>query len=158
MAQAKAGLEIVVFDLGRQRFGLLAEDVERVLRAVALTPLPNAPAIVEGLISIAGAPVAVLDIRKRFSLGSKLIDVNDLLIITRAGERRVAVRADRALGVVKIDQADVRDAKAVAPMGPQIAGVVALPDGVVLIHNPQAFLTQAETIDLAKLIPEPVAP
>jgi purine-binding chemotaxis protein CheW len=158
MARAQAVLDVVLFSLGKHRFGLMIDDVERVLRAVALTPLPNAPAIVEGLISVAGAPVAVLDIRKRFGLRPRPIDVDDVLIITRTGERHVAIRADRVIGVVKVDPADVRDAKAVASMDPQIAGVASLSDGVVLLHDPQSFLTQAEAIELSKTMPEPVAP
>jgi purine-binding chemotaxis protein CheW len=152
MAQAQAGLEIVVFELRRQRFGLRIDDVDRVLRAVALTPLPNAPAIVEGLISVAGAPVVVLDIRTRFGLRSTPIDVDDMLIITRVGDRRVAIRADRVIGLIKVDQADVREAKTIAPMAPQIVGVATLPSGVVLLHDPQAFLTQAEAVELAALM------
>jgi purine-binding chemotaxis protein CheW len=159
MVRAQAVLEIVVFELGRQRYGLMIDDVERVLRAVALTPLPNAPAIIEGLISVAGSPVAVLDIRKRFGLRPKPIDVDDVLIMTRAGDRQVAIRANRVIGVVKVDPADVRDAKTIAPMDPQIAGVATLPDGVVLLHDPRAFLTQAEAVDLARLTTtESVAP
>ena len=158
MAQARAGLEIVVFDLGQQRFGLMIDDVERVLRAVALTPLPNAASLVEGLFCMAGAPIAVLDIRKRFGLPPKPIDVDDLLIVTRAGDRRVAIRAERGAGVVKIDPAGVRDAKSIAAMDPQISGVATLSDGVVLVHDPGAFLTQAEAVELDRLIPEPTTP
>jgi purine-binding chemotaxis protein CheW len=159
MVQAQAVLEIVVFDLGQLRCGLVAADVERVVRAVTLTPLPNAPAIVEGLINIAGAPVAVLDIRKRFGLHLKPLEVDDVLVITHAGDRRVAIRADRVIGIIKIDPADIRDASTVAPMDPQIAGVAMLPDGVVLLHDPKAFLAQAEAIELDTLISaEPVAP
>ncbi len=159
MVRAQAVLEIVAFELGRQRCGLVVDDVERVIRAVALTPLPNAPAVIEGLISVAGVPVAVLDIRKRLGLSPKPIHVDDVLVITRAGDRRVAIRADRVLGLVKVDQTDVRAAKTIAAMDLQIAGVAMLPDGVVLLHDPQAFLTQAEAAELAKLTTtESVAP
>jgi purine-binding chemotaxis protein CheW len=157
MAGSKAIVEIVAFDLGRLRCGLIAADVERVLRAVAMTPLPNAPAVIEGLISIAGSPVAVVDIRKRLGLRPKSIDLADVLIVTRAGDRRVAIRADRAAGVIKVAAADIHDATAVGPMAAQVVGVATLPDGIILIHDPRAFLTQAEAADLAGLTLEMVA-
>lgn len=157
MAGAQATVEFVAFDLGRQRCGLIVADVERVLRAVALTPLPNAPTIVEGAINVAGAPVAVLDIRKRFGFRPKPMDVDDVLIVTRAGDRRVAIRADRASGIVKVDAADIHDVKTVAPMGAQVVGVATLPDGIILIHDPRAFLTQVEASELDRLTLESVA-
>ena len=162
MAGRQAIVEIVAFDLGRQRCGLIAADVERVLRAVAVTPLPNAPAVIEGLISIAGAPVAVVDFRKRLGLRPKSIELDDVLIVTRAGDRRVAIRADRAAGVIKVAAADIHDTTALGPLGTQVGaaqvvGVATLPDGIILIHDPQAFLTQAEAAELAGLPFELVA-
>lgn len=158
MAGSKGTVEIVALDLGRQRCGLIVADVERVLRAVASTPLPDAPAVIEGLISVAGAPVVVVDIRKRLGLRPRSIALDDVLVITRAGERRLAIRADRAAGVVKIPAADIHDATAVGAIGAQVAGVAMLPDGIILIHDPQAFLTQAEAAELDRLVGEPVAP
>lgn len=158
MAGRQASVEIVAFDLGRRRFGLIVDDVERVLRAVALTPVPNAPAVIEGLINVAGAPVAVMDLRKHLGLRPKSIDVDDVLIVTRASGRRVAIRADRAAGVLTVDAADVHDTAALGPMGPHLAGLAALPDGIMLIHDPRAFLTQAEATEIDRLICEPLAP
>ena len=155
MVEAQAALEIVVFALGQERFGLAVRDVERVLRAVASTPLPNAPAIVEGVVSLAGEPVAVLDLRGRFALPPKPVEITDMLIVTRAAGRRVAIRADRVAGVVKVAAADIRAAETVAPMAVQIAGVAMLPDGVVLLHDPDAFLTQSEAVELAALTTPP---
>jgi purine-binding chemotaxis protein CheW len=158
MAGSQATVEIVAFDLGRQRCGLMVADVERVLRAVALTPLPNAPAVIEGVISLAGAPVAVVDLRKRLGLPAKAIDLDEVLLVTRAGARRVAIRADRAVGLVKAAAADLHDTAEVGPMAAEIAGVVTLPDGILLLHDPRAFLTQAEAAALDRLALQSVAP
>ena len=37
-------VQLVIFELGDQRFGLVAEDVREVVCAVSITPLPKAPA------------------------------------------------------------------------------------------------------------------
>jgi purine-binding chemotaxis protein CheW len=44
--------EILIFEVGGQRFGLSTADVRELLRAVTQTPLPRAPAIVEGVINV----------------------------------------------------------------------------------------------------------
>lgn len=70
----------MAFDVGRQHCGLVVEDVERAPRAV--TPAPKAPEIVEGLINVAGTPVAVFDICKRLGFRPKPVDIGDVLILT----------------------------------------------------------------------------
>lgn len=159
MAKVQAGIEIVVFDIGRQRFGLAVDHVDRVLRAVALTPVPNAPAIVEGLINIAGTPLAALDLRKRFGLRAKPVDASDVLVVARAGGRKVAIRADRAMGVVKVGPAEVSDPRTILAGDVPIAGVAVLQDGLVLVQDPEAFLTQSEALELDRVMaPEAAAP
>jgi len=45
--------------------------VEKVVRAVEITPLPKAPEIVVGVINAQGRILPVLDIRKRFRLPAR---------------------------------------------------------------------------------------
>src|SRR5436309_14010618 len=63
--------EVLIFEVGSQRYGLPAAGVRELVRAVTVTPLPRAPAIVEGVIDLRGTIVPVLDIRARFRLPAK---------------------------------------------------------------------------------------
>ena len=58
--------QIVVFALDEPRYALPLSAVERVVRAVEITPLPKAPEIVLGVINMQGQVVPAVDIRKRF--------------------------------------------------------------------------------------------
>ena len=78
-------LEIVVFEVGGQQYGLPASDVRELQRAATLTPLPRAPAIVEGVVNLRGAVVPVLDIRSRFRLPPKPMEPTDHFVVARAG-------------------------------------------------------------------------
>ena len=147
-------LQLLSFEVDRQSFGLPLGGVERVLRAVASTPLPKAPPVIEGFINLGGAPVAVLDLRRRFDLAPKPVDLTDMLIVARAGDRRVAVRADRVMGVVKVDPEEVRDPARLTVMADPVAGLAVVADGVVLIQDPEAFLTHAEAIGLDRAMAE----
>ena len=88
-------LEVVVFEVGGRRYGLLASDVRELVRVAALLPLPRAPAVVEGILNLRGRVVPVYDIRSRFGLPPKAVELTDHLIVAQAGERLVAVRVDR---------------------------------------------------------------
>lgn len=148
---APAALDIVLFDVGRQRYGLSLADVERVIRAVAVTPLAGAPAIIEGVINLHGAIAPVLDLRARFGHRARRMGVDDVLIVARAGHRQVAIRADHAVGLARIDPAELHDPAAVTPGGALVAGIATLPDGIVLVHDLKTFLTQAEEDQLDAL-------
>src|SRR5690606_37088079 len=106
--------------------------------------LPGAPAIVEGLVDLRGRPCAVLDIRARFGLPARLPSLSDHLLVADAGPRRVGFRVD---AVERIEQLGDRRIDAVPGAGPaeqRWVGVVRLADGLVLIHEPAAFLASAE--------------
>ena len=144
-------MDILVFQLADQRFGLPAEDVAELLPAVAITPLPRAPDIVEGIINVRGLVVPVLDIRARFGLPARAPSYRDHYVVARARERTVAIRADRAIDLVPVAQDAISNAAEALPASPYVRGVARLKDGMVLLHDLHAFLSQAEeaSMDLA---------
>jgi purine-binding chemotaxis protein CheW len=148
-------VQVVAFEIDRQRFGLPTEAVERVVRAVATTPAPKAPAGIAGIINVAGEPVAVLDLRRRLGLRPRPVALDESMILARVRERRVAIRAERVTGIVDVEPADLRAADRVAAMASEVAGVLALPEGLLLINDPDAFLSQAEAAELDRLAADP---
>jgi purine-binding chemotaxis protein CheW len=137
-------MDVLVFHLNGQRYGLVSADVRQVVRAVAIAPLPQAPSIVEGVINLRGALVPVLDIRARFELPAKPLSIADQLIVATAGRRRVALRVDGPLDVISVDPALIEDPAPMVGHAGLIAGVAKLPDGLVLIHKLRVFLSAAE--------------
>src|SRR5712691_1545675 len=138
-------IEILVFEVARQRFGVLSADVQELARAVTLVPLPKAPAIVEGVINVRGRVVPVLDIRSRFRLPAKAAEHSDHLLLAQAGERLVALRVERALDLARIGARQIEDARRIVPGVEYMAGVARLPDGLVLIHDLRTFLSEGES-------------
>ena len=141
-------LEVLVFEVGGQRYALRSPDVRELVRAVTVVPLPKAPAIIEGIINVRGAVVPVLDVRTRFRLPAKAPTHTDHLILASTDGRLVALRADRALALAQLEASEVEDAKSVVPGTDYVAGVAKLPDGLVLIHDLQTFLSRAEAAGL----------
>jgi purine-binding chemotaxis protein CheW len=144
-------VDVLVFHLNRQRYGLIGADIRQVVRAVTLAPLPRAPAIIEGIINLRGTLVPVLDIRARFRLPAKPMAVTDHLIVATAGTRLVALRVDGTLDLMEIDPALIEDPAALVENADLVAGVAKLPDGLVLIHDLRAFLSAAEADALDEL-------
>jgi len=134
---------VLTFSLGAERFGLDALAVQEIVRAVAIAALPEAPPIVEGVINVRGRIMPVLDIRRRFGLPPVALHPDQHLIVARAGARPVALRVDRAVDLMEVDPRAIESPGA-APGAKYLAGIVRLPDGLLVIHDLENFLSPEE--------------
>lgn len=146
-----ANVLLLVFRLGAQRYALPLEAVERIVRAVEVTPLPGAPAMVLGAIDVQGTVLPVLSIRRRFGLAQPEIGPGDQFVLARTAHRPVALMIDEAQGVIEHPAGEIIDPVQIAPGAGQFRGVVKLEDGLVLIHDLENFLSldEASALDEA---------
>lgn len=142
-------MQVLSFELGSFLYGIPSAAIQEVLPAMAVTPLPKAPAVVEGLVNIRGQVAAVLDIRSRFGLPALAASITDHLILVNAGDRLAAFRVERAIGLLDVADSAVEDARKIVPRAEYISGVARLPDGLLVIHDPATFLAAAEAEQLA---------
>lgn len=142
-------VDVVLFELDGRRFGLPAEHVQELLRAVAIRPLPKAPPVIEGLIDVRGTAVPVLDVRARFRLPGRSLRMSDHLILACVPQRCVSFRVDRAIALVRISDAAIAEASAVVPGIEYVAWIAKQPQELVLILDLETFLSQAEEESLS---------
>jgi purine-binding chemotaxis protein CheW len=136
--------QFLEFAIADRRLGLPTEVLQEVVRAVAIAPLPKAPPIVEGVINLRGTLVPVLDLRQRFGLPCVPVAPDQHLVIARAGRRVVALRVDRALALVDVEERAIVPPERVAPRTEYVAGIAALADGLLVIHDLERFLSLEE--------------
>ena len=151
--------ELVVFTLDEQRYAMRLAAVERVVRAVEITPLPKAPEIVLGMINAQGRVVPVVNVRKRFRRLEREVELSDQFIIARTSRRTVALVVDAVNDVVPCPEAHVVVAEKILPGLAHVAGVLKLPDGMILLHDLDQFLSLDEEQALAEAMkPEETTP
>ena len=143
--------QLVVFALDEQRYALHLSAAERIVRVAEVTPLPKAPEIVLGVINVQGQIIPVADIRRRFRLPEREIDLSDQLIIAKTSKRTVALVVDEVTGVIESPEQKLIPAKEILPGTDYVEGVMKLEDGLILIHDLATFLSLEEenTLDLA---------
>jgi purine-binding chemotaxis protein CheW len=147
-AHATEAVDLLVLELGGVRYGLDLSAIREVVRAVLITPLPDAPPVVEGVIDVRGAVVPVYDLRARFGLPPRPLHPDEQMVIAWTGDRLVAVRCDHVPDVESVTP-DRLDSAVALPGGDRhIAGVARLPGGLVLIHDLATFLEEAEELSL----------
>lgn len=143
-----ASVDILSFEVERQAYGIPASSVIEIVRAVTVRPLPRAPDIIEGVFDLRGRIVPVIDFRARFGLPRRPIALFEHLVVALAGERVVALRADRAVGLLALPPAAIAEVRALLPTAERVTGIASLPDGLLFIHDLSGFLSAAEGVAL----------
>lgn len=150
--------QYLLFRLSETWCALPLATVERVISAVEITPLPEAPNSVCGVINLAGDVVPVFALSRRFGLPDRPVKLRDKLIVACPQgtplARRVALLADEAQEVITFAATPQNAAGAqpeTAPIVPGmrlVSGVLPLADKLVVIHDLAAFLSAAEESEL----------
>src|SRR5688500_3925722 len=140
--------EVLVSEVGGQRYGLPIVDVLELVRPVAITPLPNAPAVIEGIVNVRGRVLPVLDVRARFRLPAKPLEPSDHFIVAAAGPRGVILRVDRATHLALVDEDTIQAPETLGAGPGYLEGVAQVDGGLVLIHDVAAFLSASEAASL----------
>lgn len=151
MTQIEPPRQLVVFTLGEQRYGLSLSSVERAVRIVEITPLPNSPDIVLGVINVHGRLIPVLNLRRRFRLPEREVSLADQMVIAHTIRRPVALVADAVIGVLAYSAQEVVGTAEFLPTAAYLEGVLKLDDGLILIHDLEKFLAldEARALDAA---------
>lgn len=143
---------LLVFLIETQRLAIPAECIDFVTRAVALTPLPHAPEIVDGLVNIRGEVVPAANMRRRLGFPDRPLRASDYFIVARTPRRNLVLIVDGIVGLQPLQPEDFESSDNILPGLPHVAGVLKHPDGLILIHDLERFLSLEEEHHLEKAL------
>lgn len=137
----------LLFRIGNEGFGLPIDAVQEVaLLPARLTPLPKAPAFVQGVMNVRGQVIPVIDQAHRFN-GIPVAGAKVRVIVLRIGELTVGFAVDAVSQVVQLSAEALRPAPDLGSEDPRVFDRVATFEGedtLVLIVSPQELLNRAE--------------
>ena len=147
-------LQVVVFRLGAEEFGVPIDSVQEIVRVPeALTHVPQAPDFVEGVINLRGAVLPVIDQRRRFGLpGCERNDRQRIMVYLLNGQRTGFI-VDSVAEVLKLPHATIENSPSLSEAQAKLIRRVAnLPKAnrIVMLIEPQDLLAQAEVEALAE--------
>lgn len=145
--------QYVVFTLDDQRYTLPLAGVDRVLPAAYITPLPQAPEIIMGVINVQGLIIPVVNLRKRFRLTERELELSDQFIVGKTKRRTVALVVDTVLGVADFLAHEITPSPHIVSGLSPITGVIKTADDILLIHDLDTCLSldEEQTLDGALL-------
>ena len=98
----------ILFSLAGTTYALSSEDLRHMEMIEQVTPVPNAPEYLEGVVLSRGQIVPVLNLRARFGFEKAPLDLRTRLLVVQCGERWVGLVVDSAREFVKIPSAAIQ--------------------------------------------------
>jgi purine-binding chemotaxis protein CheW len=106
-------LHIVGFQVGRETYGVPIRSVHEIVRVPEITPVPDAPGYVEGVINLRGKIVSVIDLRKRLNQQVSAPSRRNRILVVEHNNRLCGLMVDSASEVLKIPASEVEPASSV---------------------------------------------
>jgi len=101
-------IELACLEVRGQVYGVDVQQVREIVRAQALTPLPRAPELVEGVIDLRGVIVPVVDLGRALG-GAPIADpASSRIAIVEVDGLAFGLRADAASEVLAVAGTDVQ--------------------------------------------------
>ena len=125
----------ILFAVAGTTYGLRSDHVLHIEMIDHVTPVPNAPPFVEGVVFSRGQVVPVVNLRLRFGFERAPFDVRTRLLVVQDGNRRLGLIADDAREFTTIaDSAIQPPGEAIRGLsGQYLAGVATLGERIVLV-------------------------
>lgn len=134
---------IIVFLVNEQRFGIRLSEINKIIRAVEITMVPNGPGYLCGIIDMHGDIVPVINMHVRIGLTDRPTRVEDRFIIANANNKVLALRVDEVTGIIENAENQYLNAEAFSS-DLEIHGVIKSDDGLILIYNLETFLSSED--------------
>ena len=136
--------KFLTFCLGNEEYGLPILVVREIIGLIDVTPLPQTPPYVKGVINLRGRIIPVIELRARFNLATVPYTQQTCILVVEvagedesAGASQLGVIVDSVREVVDINRADIEpppDFGASIPLS-AIHGMGKVKDKVVILLN-----------------------
>ncbi len=143
--------EVLTFYIEKQRFAIDINNIDRIIRAVAITKLTDAPSFIEGVIDYYGEIIVVINLRKRLGYSIEELKLSDRFVIVKTSNKKLALIVDEVEKLLTPNSKDVYKAKDL-DAGMQFIKVVREDDGIIFIYDLEKLLNKEDEIKLDKFI------
>lgn len=142
--------QYLTFTLDQHTFGLDILRVQELKGHSTITPLPNTPPHVRGVINLRGTIIPVIDLRTRFGMTAREFHKYTVIIVVTVGSKVMGLAVDGVADVLAVPAASVQPAPAISPgtESQLISGLAHSADGVIVLLDIDRLLDADELAQL----------
>jgi purine-binding chemotaxis protein CheW len=105
---ATDGRQYLTFRLGQEEYGVEILKVQEIRGCSAITPVPNAPAYLKGVMNLRGTIVPVVELRAKFSMPEAEYNQFTVIIVVKVGTKVMGLIVDAVSDVLNIPREDIQ--------------------------------------------------
>lgn len=141
----------ILFAIGKATYGVHSRLVQQMEMIEEITPLPNAPPFVEGIVLSRGQVIPAINLRARFGFEKISHDTRTRLIVVNIKERTIGFVVDTAREFVSIPTEAIQPPpeKMSGLSGKYIEGIAKLKERLILILNIEEILETTDMVNVS---------
>jgi purine-binding chemotaxis protein CheW len=149
VATAAPPAQFLTFALGDEEYAVDVLRVQEIKGYSAVTPIPNAPHFIRGVMNLRGAVVPVIGLRETFGLAPMPYDTFSVIVVLTVGSRVIGLLVDSVADVVELemDQIEMPPELGDRVDTSYISGVVHVGDKFTLVLSIEKILSGADILD-----------
>lgn len=143
--------QLTAFKVGDEEYVVDILRIREIIRPLPVTPVRRGPRFVEGVISLRGSVIPVVDMRNRFGLGPLETDSSKRRVIILVIDGRVlGLIVDAVTEVVRVPRTSIRPAPGFldADRAPYFMGVCYHKERILILLNVRNVVESEEAIDV----------
>lgn len=149
--------QLVSFHIGEEEFGVDILMVQEIIRLPVITPIPNAPSSIQGMINLRGKIIPIIDLRKRLRMPGDKAEADEkrrrILIVEMNGHVTGFI-VDSVSEVMKVPESEIESAPHFVTSSidaAYIKGVIKLADRLIILLDFRRILKPQEEKELTAL-------
>lgn len=105
---ATDGSQYLTFSLGEEEYGVEILKVQEIKGYSAITPIPNTPPYIKGVMNLRGAIIPVVDLRGKLGMAETTYNQFTVIIVVTVGTKIMGLIVDAVSDVLNIPKSDVQ--------------------------------------------------
>jgi purine-binding chemotaxis protein CheW len=145
------GTQFLTFTLGDEEYGVAILNVQEIKGYAPVTPIPNTPDWVRGVLNLRGTIVPVIDLRLRLGMPPAEYGPFTVIVVLAVGTKVVGAIVDAVSDVLTIPESDVQqtpDLGAGAVDLRFVGGIAQAGEKLVILLDAEAILHHDELAPL----------
>jgi len=105
---AADGSQYLTFTLGHEEYGVEILKVQEIKGYSAITPIPNTPPYIKGVMNLRGTVIPVVDLRSKLSMAEAEYNQFTVIIVVNVGAKVMGLVVDSVSDVLNIPKEDIQ--------------------------------------------------
>lgn len=145
-------LKFVMFGLGRERYAVPVLKVKEIIAAGRVFPLPKMPDFIEGILSLRGEIIPIVDLRKRFDLPEAEDTEESRIVVLEMEDFYVGILVDLVYEVIKLEEDEIEPPPPLVGglRADYLEGICELDDHLITILDLEEIFSSGEREALAQ--------